>query len=94
MWKGLTSDQVRDQAIPELLAENRIREDYINRSVEVILDSIHADRMADWAAASNMIAKAASTTADALKRWTTVLAVSNVVLALATIGLIVATLNV
>lgn len=90
LWREGIPEHNR-RAFEHLLAENRLREDYINRSFERVMDDRHAERMAEIAKVSNRIAQTADNTAQALKRWTVVLAVATVVLAGATIALIWAT---
>lgn len=81
------------RSLEDLLIENRLREEYIERNVRTVMEDRHASRMAELASSSNRIAEQANLTAAALKQWTVVLAVATLVLAVATIALVWAMLS-
>lgn len=91
-WSQKTPEVLK-QSLEDLLIENRIREEYFERGARAAAEDRHADRLAVLAAASNAIAEQANTNAAELTRTTRWLTGATVVLALATLALIWATLS-
>lgn len=83
----------RKRFLEDLLVENRLREEYIERSARAVIEDRHSTQMVELTRSSNKIAERSTAAAEALKRWTVVLAGSTVVLALVTLALIWATLQ-